>query len=223
MKSVSTTDQRYLYQRHSALVFPLLLLAGLCIGLSGCGGGGGGSDAGADSSPDTGNTDIMDPNPTPDSGTTIDSSYTEVVLHIGLENEASLSRINFPFMILADALNWRSFGEEFRQLGALVDIWDTAHKEGTSLPETRNIPLLGADLLVFRRWIEIVRTDWETVGEKCGYGSQGKPNNGCSYNKNLPECRIYVPRPELYADGDENAYHALLGHEMWHCIVGSFH
>lgn len=202
--NLSTTRRILPNMTRRLLIAPLLVLSLL---LSGCGGGGG-SDS---------------PPPPQGADSTSQIDYSRVDVHLGFENEVSAGRINYPLYILASALDWLLFGEQFRQLGLLVDQWDQAQSGEIALPETSNVPLLGADQSVFHRQIAIVRTDWDTVGEMCGYGSSGEPNNGCAYNKNLPYCTIYVPHQEIYKNGDENAYHNLLGHEMWHCLVGSFH
>ncbi len=215
--ALTVSSSLHSHVMHMAILFLFV------VALSACGGGGGGSDGGGNSSPDNSNTG-SEPVESNDNGAdSANSEFAPLEVHLGFENEASATRINFPLFILATAANWLSFDEQFRQLGALVDLWDRAQSGEIQLPETSNIPLLGADISLFTRDVRIVRTDWATMGEKCGYGSGGQPNNGCAYINDLPECSIYVPQPEIYKNGDENAFHALLGHEMWHCLVGDFH
>lgn len=149
--------------------------------------------------------------------------YSSLDVHLGFENEASAERINFPLYIQLSEMDWRSYNEQFRQLGLLVDMWDQARRGDILLEDTRNVPLLGVDTSVMRRQIRIIRTNWNEVGEKCGYRSSGSPHDGCAFNKQLPRCTIVVPHQQIYAKGDINEYHNLLGHEMWHCLVGSFH
>ncbi len=195
----------------------ITIFLSLSASLTGCGGGSSGGSG------DTGNSNPAASNDGPENSTRAESTFAPLAVHLGYENEASATRINFPLYILASAADWLGFTEEFRQLGQLVDIWDKAQRGEEPQEETRNIPLLGADVSSFQRQIRIVRTDWEEMGEMCGYGSKGLPNNGCSFHNDLPECTIYVPTQDIYADGNVDAYHALLGHEMWHCLVGSFH
>ncbi|GEM_PF-4353010 len=149
--------------------------------------------------------------------------YSGLDVHLGYENEASASRINFPLYILLSETDWRAYNEQFRQLGVLVDLWDQARRGDTMLEETRNVPLQGVEASAFSRQIRLIRTSWDEIGEKCGYKANGSPHSGCAFNKRLPRCTIYVPHQPLYANGDLNEYHQLLGHEMWHCMVGSFH
>lgn len=159
----------------------------------------------------------------PNTNSTLERTYTQLEVHLGLENEVSLSRVNYPLYILLEGVDWRTYNEQFRQLGLLVDMWDQARRGEIMLDETRNVPLQGGDRSVFSRQIRIVRTDWKELGEKCGYRSKGVPNSGCAYNKRLPRCTIYVPHQPIYSNGDINEFHNLLGHEMWHCLAGSFH
>ena len=149
--------------------------------------------------------------------------YADLDVHLGFENEVSTKRLNYPLHILISGKNWQVYNEQFRQLGELTDLWDKAQRGEILLDDIRNIPLAGMENSSFQRKIRIVRADWDVVGEKCGYRSGGRPHSGCSYNKRLPKCTIIVPHQQSYEKGDINEYHQLLGHEMWHCLVGSFH
>lgn len=151
------------------------------------------------------------------------ASFASLEVHLGYENEVSADRINYPVYILLSGADWKTYNEQFRQLGALVDTWDRVRQGEFTLDETSNVAVQGSDYPVFRREIRIIRTDWVEVGEKCGYRENGKPHSGCAFNKRLPSCTIVVPRKKLYAGGDIDEFHDLLGHEMWHCLVGSFH
>ncbi|MDX1496669.1 MAG: hypothetical protein R3352_03875 [Salinisphaeraceae bacterium] len=192
----------------------LTLAIVLTLTLTACGGGdsdggGGNNDADSFNRGDRANSNVP---------------YGPVELHLGYENEASATRINFPRYINANSVTWNiAHNEEFRQLGALVDTWDQAQRGEMSLPETRNTRVLGAQQSEYYREVRIIRTSWQEVGERCGYNAEGEPNNGCAYFGDMPRCSIYVPRQQLYAGGDIDRYNGLLGHEMWHCIVGSFH
>lgn len=183
--------------------------------LTACGGGGGGGDDGGGSS--------AAPSYPGDQQYATEESYYPVEVQLGFENEASATRINYPLYILASALDWWDFDEEFRQLGLLTDIWETSNREDIALPETSNVGIPLLDITLFRRYVKIIRTDWETVQEVCGTNDDGDPNHGCAYHYNVPYCTIYVPRPDIYQGGNLNSFHTLLGHEMWHCLVGSFH
>lgn len=156
-------------------------------------------------------------------GNLAEPDYAQLAIHIGFENAASPQRINFPLHILLSGENWREYNEQFRQLGLLIDLWDQARQGVISLEESRNVPLPGSQASRYERQLRIVRTDWQSVGKRCGYRANGQPHSGCAFNKRLPKCTIVVPHQYLYADGDINEYHQLLGHELWHCVVGSFH
>lgn len=151
------------------------------------------------------------------------TEYTTLKLHLGYENEVSATRVNYPFRIQLTGQDWRVYNEQFRQLGELADLWDQARQGQILLQETRNVPLPGEQTNAFSRQVRIIRTSWAIVGQKCGYKKNGQPHSGCAFNKRLPKCTVVVPHQPLYANGDINEYHQLLGHEMWHCIVGSFH
>ena len=196
-----------------------LLIGLVTLLLASCGGGGGGGSGGGGS----GSHGSSSADYPPDAQYATDESYRSIEVHLGYENEASATRINYPIYILADILTWRDYDEEFRQLGLLTDIWDTSNREDIQIPETRNIAIPLLDVSLFRRQVKIVRTDWATITEVCGTNDQGEPNHGCAYHYNVPYCTIYVPRPDIYQGGNLNSFHTLLGHEMWHCLVGSFH
>ncbi len=152
------------------------------------------------------------------------TEYSHLEVHLGFENAVSAERLNYPLYILLSGQDWKVYNEQFRQLGLLVDLWDQARRNEILLEETRNVPMQGIEKKAFfQRQVRIIRTNWNEVGEKCGYRSGRTPHSGCSFNKRLPRCTIVVPHQQLYANGDINEYHQLLGHEMWHCLVGSFH